>query len=1267
MPLGLIQPLSTPLGKLIGRYRLEEPLGEGGMGVVFRARDVGTDELVALKVVRVTDEGMLASFRREVFALRSIEHPSVVPILDDGVSDGQPWYAMPLLEGRTLGDYICNVHQPLVSSINELRDPGMADTLPPPAPSWQSPRGLQEVLSLMRALCAPLGFVHSRGLVHRDLKPDNVFVQDDGTPVLVDFGLALSFSGDRGRDVLEVAGRPLGTPQYMAPEQIRGDLVDARADLYALGCILYEALTGRLPFEGSTPRLLSQHMFAAPEPPSSVAQGIPAVLDELVLKLLEKNPRQRLGYADDVARALAEMGARVPYNTAQLPAASPYLYRPSLAGRDAMVSELQSALEPDARAKQGIVLIGGESGVGKTRVAMELATWVARSGRVRVVTGECLDLGAGTDRGAGHGAPLHPFRELLLAIADRCRIAGEAETEQILGERGKVLAGYEPSLRELPGQSRHATPPQLPADAARFRVMDALATTMGEMAEIEPLLLVLDDLQWADELSLAVLRYLDDGYFEHNQVTVLGTFRSDELTERLQELISAPSTVHVALGMLDREAVAAMVGDMLAMQEPPDSLIDFLLSQSDGNPFFIAEYLRVAIGESILRRSDAGVWRVGKEGESLESLRSVLPLPGSVRELVARRLGSMDTNTRHAASVASVFGREFDGDLVLHTLNDGEHSGLAALEELRRCQVIEEGETGRLRFVHDKVREVVYESIDDERRPEIHHQVARSIEQHVPEPERGRHYPELAHHFSRGGVIGKALEYLERAGEQALSSSTLDQAQRFYEQALELSAGSAAVDPVRRACWRRRLGQACYAAGDLRAARKHTLAALEALTARRVPIPRFASLGDPSSVRAVWRSLRAVGGQAATLLGKRRQREISPQKRIRLREASLAAERLSQIYFFLNSPNHAFGAALQAADLAEELGPSPELARGYAVLSVGFGYVPMPALVQVYADRAERIAERTGDAQAIAFVAFLRALNLVGAGQHRAARRALERSVELARDMKDVRAEQEYRAVLSAALRIAGELDLAIEECDKLESLAQRSKNAQGLSWAHHGRALCFIGLGDADEAVRLLEQDGQLTAETGDRSQLINHGNLAYAYLIAGEHKAARGVAERTLELIEGDARGAFHLLFGYEATCEVLFAHWEAERGDRAVLETLAHRAVRALTSFAQLYPLAQPYLNLFRGLLKRLSGKSTAARRDMERGLRKARELQLPVLEARFYFELGRCLPPTETERHVHLEEAYRRFEALNAGYWLRRCRAEGVGPASSKHNV
>ncbi|WP_437909969.1 AAA family ATPase [Sorangium sp. So ce327] len=811
-----------------GPYRLLGKLGQGGMGVVYRGKHAETGQTAAIKTIFSASELTIASIRREIYALGRLSHPGIVRIVDQGVSEGLPWYAMELLEGRTLQTCIQEIW-------HEVRS---AETAPVSAPASQpasaAPRSLaprdaiRPMLTLLRRLCAPLAYLHGQGLVHRDLKPANVFLRDGDLPVLVDLGIAGSFGGAEGREELAVDREVMGTLAYMAPEQILGKLTDARSDLYALGCILYQCLTGTTPFPGIPDSELGRyHLKAAPQPPSSLAPHVPPELDALVLRLLAKEPRDRLGYAEDVARALEALGAD-PHDPAPLPRPSPYLYRPQLTGRDATLRRL--GREVDAlvdRRRGGKVLVGGESGAGKTRLIME----VARDAKARgaaVMTGRCVAIGA--DDGAVKAAPLHLFRSCLIEAADRCRALGTAETERIFGERGTALEPYEASLADLPYAKQRPPLPPLPAQAARARLFRCMREVLFAMAEAAPLLLLLDDLQWADELSLDLLAELSAGSLKAAGVLVLGAYRMDEPRPELDAIARAPEVVSVELGRLSQASAGAMAREMLALPESPRHFDELLFRHSDGNPFFIAEYLHMAIDAGLLARDATGAWQT----EALEQAMA-MPMPRSLESLIRRRLLALHPASAELVQLAAVLGRELDGALLLGTAGIGEEAWMEALRELRVRQIFEEAGEGRLRFVHDKIREIAYKQIPEGRLRELHRRAAERIEATLSEGAADR-APVLAHHFSRAGVHDKAIAHLTEAGDRARSVYANSDAIALYRAAIaevsrraEAPGAPAVDDDARRATLEERIGDVLAITGKQDDARRAYVEALSRL------------------------------------------------------------------------------------------------------------------------------------------------------------------------------------------------------------------------------------------------------------------------------------------------------------------------------------------------------------------------------------------------------------------------------------------------------
>jgi tetratricopeptide (TPR) repeat protein len=1244
------------------------------MGVVYRARHAETEELVALKTVRVPEAVMLRGIRREIHALRRIHHPGVVRVLAEGVQDGLPWYAMELLEGHTLRRYIDGLWMRDPRSVQETvtqvvsvpeapgaSGPGSASSRPivPPPLELRRPAAMErlhEVLTLSRRLCSTLAFLHGEGIVHRDLKPENVFVRPDGTPVLVDFGLASVFGGPLGRESLDVSGSMEGSFVYMAPEQIKGGLVDARADLYALGCMLHEMVVGQPPFPGSGWEVLRRHLRDQPYPLSQWVHGVPPELDALVLRMLAKAAHERIGYAADVGAVLAELGAEeLPRPPARPP--RPYLYRPEFVGRQKLLAEMEQRLALARDGNGGCLLIGGESGSGKTRVVMECTVSAGRTA-FQVVTGGCLPLSGGGGGDPVHGEPLHAFKPLLQAIADECRQKGLEETERLLGGRGRVLALYEPSLADLPGQDAWPEPPRLPPQAARERVMLCLLETLAAFSVQEPVLLVLDDLQWADELSLGVLDFLQAQFLPSSNVLVVGTYRTEELDAALRLLLAAPKVTHRVLGQLDESLVARMVEDMLALPSPPESFVRFLTTRSAGNPFFVAEYLRTAIDERLLFRDLFGRWQVSAGDVALERLHEALPLPGALHDLVGRRLEGVSAEARGLLEVAAVLGREVEADVLAGAAGLGDLQELEALEELRARHVLEDAGGGRLRFVHDKLREIAYEGILPERRIVLHRAAAialedRYLETGVPPAL----YPILAHHWEQAHDDVWTFEYLEKAGRHALKAGSNVEASGYLRRALELEERrgrdkGVRLAALRRARWERLLGEAMHGLADFEACIAHCLRAMEELGR---PLP------DTEGGWGRFILRQAVRQVLHLVLPRRWVRVEDRQARESLGASALAAVRLAESYYWRYDPLRMVGTALLAANLAERAGRDAEVLRLYGQLGSITGMGRLHSLARAYFRRAQGEGQAVEDPSATAFGLIVESMYHAGFARWAPATRKASEAQRVLLRLGD-RGELELAQVLQGHVEYyTGGFQAALERFAEVRESARRRGHFQHEVWSAYTMARSLLALGRLDEAMPLLRESSQLLEGKHDPlSFIIMGGLLAVAHLRRGEWERARARADGVMALARRYQPMLFTESHGYEGAAWVYLALWERERAPGQPPPPVADEARGAcarLASLATRFPVARPVALRCTGRRLWLEGKPWRAHRAWRRSARLARELQMPYDEALAWLELARTAPPGSPEREEAVRHAMVGFTRLGCAGHLREVEALG----------
>ncbi len=745
------------------RYELVRKLGEGGMGAVYEAYDRLNKQAVAFKQVQhntpqtaLDSMGMRVALTHEFQVLASLHHPHIISVQDYGFDENrQPYFTMSLL----------NNPQTIIQAGRNL--------------------AVQDKVRLLIQMLQALAYLHRRGIIHRDLKPDNALVDEHGQVRVLDFGIALPEVNAEENDQLA------GTLTYIAPEILRGEPVSTSSDLYAVGVMAYELFAGRHPFDTSSTQALLESVLmlppnlnalqtgilasgdfpqqktdlyetiaddvtlmdvdtiivsdyfekmARPEPVSTyLPEAVENPLLSVIQKLLAKNPYERYPDADSTIAALsAATHQPVPQESTAI--RESFLQAARFVGREKEFGQLMNALEDALDNRGGTWLIGGESGVGKSRLLDELRTQA-------LVRGAWVLRGQGVAEG---GLPYQlwrePLRRLILA------------TDISLGE-ASVLKYIVPDIEDLL-QTPVPDAPDIEGPAWRQRLLNAIGEVFRQQRH--PTLLILEDLQWGLE-SLEVLKHLliiDQDL----PLLIIGSYRDDERPDLPQEL----SDVQVIkLERLKEDSIEQLSVSMLGEAGRQPELLDLLRRETEGNVFFLVEVVR-AMAEEAGRLSDIGQMNLPQQVSA-----------GGIQQVIQRRLGRVPDTARPLLNLAAVAGRLLDLKLLQQLMPAIDIS--TWLAECSNVAVLEAME-GQWRFTHDKLREGLLRSLDEAQRREFHFQVAEALASLYHDQD--DYAMIISDHYEQASADSEAVRWCVRAGLHAQASYVPQTAITYYQKAL---------------------------------------------------------------------------------------------------------------------------------------------------------------------------------------------------------------------------------------------------------------------------------------------------------------------------------------------------------------------------------------------------------------------------------------------------------------------------------------------------
>lgn len=727
---------SIPQGAVLnGRYRVDRLLGRGGMGAVYRVDDQlypGRPTALKLFLRRVTHSVDL--FRAEFKTMASLRHPNVARVYDFEMVAGLDafFFTMELLPGSTLSQALRHAGE--AESALTLDRPGEAGEPRAGAAGLRPAATIlpwQDAVDLLVPVIRALAYLHKRSVIHFDLKPSNIMVgpKKPGRQVKVlDFGLA----GLRG-----ATGQVMGTPEYLSPEIARRAKGDHRSDLYSLGVMAYQLLSGKVPYDTteSVPRLLLQKTTERVRFGPREREAAPGWLCDVIERLCAIDPDERHRDASELLADLNRTGG-LAYELETQDTKESYLFSSQFVGRRREMEEVQRFIDEGlGKQTRGGLLVAGKSGMGKSRLMREVRQSVQLRG-VPFLEADCFE------RDLSESGPM---ANLVLQAAG---LARSADAHALLGRYAPEMVKLVPSLTLQAGVT--PTPPLENADAERRRMIDAVAEFLVGLSRLTPYVAYLNDLQWAREgttdLMAALLR-LRSEKGANSGLCFLGSYRSDDMVDRpLSRLMASsalrPSLKVVELAPLEDLYVAELLKSMLGLNDLPEGLAARVTESSGGLPFFVEEILRDLLeeGQLALLRGEGAAGAGGALGLRFDAAASFL-----------RRTARVSGEERQVLDVLAVCGRPAEPGVVRKV------TGLSALAVQEALQVLTEkqmvvavaGARERHNLAHDRMREALYASLPDEARSALHLGLARSLAESLALEERGETLFETVGHFDQ--------------------------------------------------------------------------------------------------------------------------------------------------------------------------------------------------------------------------------------------------------------------------------------------------------------------------------------------------------------------------------------------------------------------------------------------------------------------------------------------------------------------------------------
>jgi hypothetical protein len=1003
-------------------YDIQGVLGSGGMGTVYRAYDRERRRLVALKVMNRASATAILRFKHEFRTLLGVAHPNLVTLYEL-ICDGQNWFlTMELLDGVTFLQYV--------------RD----EPSPTSRPGDPIPVSLDRLRAATRQLGEGIAWLHAAGKLHRDIKPTNVIVTREGRVVLLDFGLA----AEQGRDGRHRSTEQhlLGTAAYMAPEQAVALPVSPATDWYSVGVMLFEALTGQLPFLGGSIEVLMDKQRFEPPAPCELARGVPEDLNALCVDLLRRQPGDRPSARDVLHRLGSSSASQEPSSNPDIRpprlSSSGDVQGPLLVGRHRHRQALDEALAAMTGGRTVVLFLHGPSGAGKTALLQSFLDERIERGDALVLAGRCYER---------ESVPYKALDSLIDALGRHLRHMPEAEVAGLLPRDMPSLARVFPGLRQV--EARVHAPRRVferpDPQELRRRAFSALRELLGRLGDRRPLVLAIDDLQWGDVDSAALIAELlrpPDAPL----LLFLGAYRTEDRATspflhalfQLQaghsgeqngseaEPKGAPAARELSVDPLDPEETRALADALLGEaghSSSREELLEAIVRESAGNPFFVAELIRhvrwnEVIAETVYSSMDSSSLR---EGSAASSLSANIALD----DVLWARIQRLPGEARRVLEIIAVSGQPLELESIRRCA-DLEHDERVSVALLRSSRLIRS--TGRvntdeIETYHDRIRETVVARLAPQVTHEHHRRLALALEAS------GSADPEvLGSHFLGSGQLAPAADYFAKAADQAAEALAFDRAADLYCRARDLQPSASPPETFHHL--NARLGDALANAGRGGEAAAAYLAAVPGATVaqaielqRRAAMQRLISGHIDEGLATLRTVLQSIGMSLPGTPRRALFSLLSQRARIRLRGLSFRERDHSEIV----------PADLTRIDVCWSAG------AGLSVVDTirGADFQARGLLLSLAAGEPSRIARALAMEAAHAASA--------GGSNRKTTKQLLERAGELASRVEDPYALGMVALARGVTAYLEGQWSFAQAECDRAESIFR--DNCTGVAW----------------------------------------------------------------------------------------------------------------------------------------------------------------------------------------------------------------------------